>query len=84
MWLKVWNNSSNPREASCRVAFDILWYCFSPVHQIRHVYQYGHSTVCQRQRDDFKLCTRIKTGRMTDEEARVSTAAQHSPPPHLT
>ena len=80
VWLRVWNNSSDPRDASCRTAFDILWYCFSPAHQIRHVYQHGGATVCQRQRDDFKLCGKIKMGRLTEQEARVS----HALTPHHT
>ena len=83
VWLKVWNNSSDPAEASCRVAFDILWYCFSPAHQIRNVYQTGHATVCQRQRDDFKLCTQIKMGRLSEREARVSRALHRSTTAHL-
>ena len=75
LWLKVWNASSDPAEASCRVAFDILWYCFSPAHQIRHVYQYGHATVCQRQRDDLRLCAAVKTSRLSADEARVRQRA---------
>ena len=72
VWLRIWNNSSSPSEVSCRVAFDVLWYCYSPANQARTVYQTGKTNSCRRQREDIKLCGKIKLGRLTEQEARVS------------
>ena len=72
VWLKIWNNSTNPRKISCVTAFDILYYCFSPANQLRALYRTGQSDLCQKAIDDVKLCARIKAGKLTSRQARVS------------
>jgi hypothetical protein len=82
VWLRIWNNSSSPSQVSCRVAFDILWYCYSPANQVRTIYQTGSTDKCRKQRDDVKLCGKIKLGRFTEQEARVSRTTAAAPKRH--
>ena len=78
VWLKIWNNSSNPSKASCRIAFDILYYCYSPANQLRTLYRTGEPDLCHKAMEDVKLCARIRAGKLTTQEARVGRTA-HTP-----
>ena len=71
VWLKIWNNSTDPKKMSCVTAFDILYYCFSPANQLRALYRTGQSDLCKKATDDVKLCARIKAGKLSTQEARV-------------
>ena len=80
VWLKIWNNSSDPAKMSCVTAFDILYYCFSPAHQLRALYRTGQSDLCQKALDDVKLCARIKAGKLSTHDARVRQAKLNTSP----
>jgi len=76
-YLKMWNNTTNPKEVSCRTAFDILCWCFGPASQLRSVYRTGATTLCTQQRLDFQLCLKVRATAMKQpEEARVSLRTQ--------
>jgi hypothetical protein len=34
-WLSTWNPHDLPEDVSCKHAFDILFYCFTPFNQVR-------------------------------------------------
>lgn len=72
-YLTMWNNTTNPKEVSCRTAFDILCWCFGPVSQVRSLYRTGNATTCGAQFADLQTCMKVKAAAMKDtEEARVS------------
>ena len=74
-YLTMWNNTTNPKEISCRTAFDILCWCFGPVSQVRSLYRTGQTTLCSQQWSDMQLCLKVKAQAMKDpEEARVSSS----------
>jgi hypothetical protein len=69
----MWNNVTNPKEISCKTAFDILAWCFGPASQLRSVYRTGTTTMCTQQRLDLELCIKVKAQALKDPEgARVS------------
>jgi hypothetical protein len=72
-YLRMWNNTTQPKEISCKTAFDIMFWCYGPVSQLRSMYRTGQSTTCAQQRADLQLCLRVKATAMKNpEEARVS------------
>lgn len=42
VWLKIWNNSSNPKDISCHTALDILFYCISQNSTFPYHHYYHH------------------------------------------
>lgn len=76
-YLTMWNNTTNPKEVSCRTAFDILCWCFGPVSQMRALYRTGNATTCSAQFKDLQTCMKVKAAALKDpEEARVRSTAQ--------
>ena len=68
-WLRIWNNSLNPSEVSCRKAVDIMAYCFSPANQLRHIYRYGRVTGCEKAISDVGLCIKVKAKQFESPDA---------------
>lgn len=72
VWLKIWNQSTDPAKVSCVTAFDILYYCYSPANQLRSIYRTGKPALCERQRQDVKLCADVVVRKVEGKEAVVS------------
>jgi len=67
-WLRLWNHSLDPSDVSCRKALDIMAYCFSPAHQLRHLYRYGRVTTCEKAISDVGLCVKVKAKQFESPE----------------
>lgn len=67
LWLRYWNGGGDdPGEVSCRVAFDTVWFCYSPGFQGRSYYRKGQFDTCKKQFEDLTLCLRATVLNKTD------------------
>jgi len=46
---------------SCVKHFDALWFCYSPVHQMREVYRYGNVDDCTGHWGQLYRCLKLRT-----------------------
>ena len=73
---------------SCWPALDALWYCYTPVHQVRHYYMSGQVDACTEQAHRFWVCLRSRLVSADEavalyrKEAQRERAreGQHAPP----
>ncbi|KAF3330197.1 hypothetical protein FCM35_KLT05528 [Carex littledalei] len=56
------------RRLSCTKCFDILWFCYSPFHQMQQYYRYGDFDNCFAKWHDLYDCLALKTKKSSEVE----------------
>ncbi|KAB1227327.1 hypothetical protein CJ030_MR1G000263 [Morella rubra] len=59
-------SSSRSRRLSCTKAFDALWFCYTPVHQLQQYYRLGVLDNCSEKWNAVLDCLSLKTKRSTE------------------
>ncbi|KAJ3705476.1 hypothetical protein LUZ61_009181 [Rhynchospora tenuis] len=60
--------SSGARRLSCIKCFDMLWFCYSPFHQMQQYYRYGDFDNCFAKWNDLFDCLSLKTKKASEVE----------------
>eukprot|EP00850_Spirogloea_muscicola_P008080 SM000042S15347 [mRNA] locus=s42:507733:508447:+ [translate_table: standard] len=68
------------RSASCVPAFDALWFCYSPVHQMTQYYRDGEFDGCTARWSALWHCmaNRARGGASSEAQPREEPAASHA------
>ncbi|GLJ37530.1 hypothetical protein SUGI_0762610 [Cryptomeria japonica] len=70
------------RNLSCTERFDELWFCYSPVYQMKQYYRYGTFDTCFEKWSAVFDCLRLKTKRK-HEVQKILEARERDQPPHI-
>ncbi|KAJ1487489.1 hypothetical protein T484DRAFT_1941420 [Baffinella frigidus] len=60
---------------ACTSAFDALWFCFSPVNQMKHYHRDGNYDDCDRHQRMFELCMRLRWKTVNGKDATPEALA---------
>lgn len=77
------NVSSSPPtpRLDCIKCFDMLWFCYSPFHQMQNYYRYGEFDTCFGKWGDLMGCLALKTKRKAEVEEIL--IAREKAKPHI-
>ncbi|KAL6566908.1 hypothetical protein OROMI_015312 [Orobanche minor] len=67
------------RRLSCSKYFDALWFCYSPVHQLKQYYQIGALDNCSGKWSALYDCLTLKTKRASEVEEILETRENSVP-----
>lgn len=65
------------RRGNCVVAFDALWFCYSPVYQLQQYYIYGKVDDCASKWTDLLDCLKRKTTKYKEEVLQAEAEKRH-------
>mmetsp|Transcript_9453 Transcript_9453/g.8319 ORF Transcript_9453/g.8319 Transcript_9453/m.8319 type:complete len:83 (+) Transcript_9453:28-276(+) len=60
---------------ACTSAFDALWFCYSPVNQMKKYYREGTYDDCDAHSRLFELCMRLRYREVNGKGNEVSSQA---------
>ncbi|XP_009767166.1 uncharacterized protein [Nicotiana sylvestris] len=73
------SSEKQPRRVSCPPYFDVLWFCYSPVHQMQQYYRVGVLDNCSQKWSALFDCLTLKTKRSSEVEEILETREKAKP-----
>jgi hypothetical protein len=74
-------SSPPPPRLDCIKCFDMLWFCYSPFHQMQNYYRHGEFDNCFGKWGDLVDCLTLKTKRVAEVEEIL--IAREKAKPHI-
>jgi len=74
-------SSPPPPRLDCIKCFDMLWFCYSPFHQMQNYYRHGEFDNCFGKWGDLVDCLTLKTKRAAEVEEIL--IAREKAKPHI-
>mmetsp|Transcript_20208 Transcript_20208/g.68769 ORF Transcript_20208/g.68769 Transcript_20208/m.68769 type:complete len:119 (-) Transcript_20208:1315-1671(-) len=81
--------ASRPAKEPCGDLFNALYSCYSPVHQMKHVYRRGHVDDCNSKAEALWDCLQLRTSAKNAEAVAVKREGEEQErlarcPPYFT
>ncbi|XP_031473784.1 uncharacterized protein LOC116246188 [Nymphaea colorata] len=74
------DGGTNPRpQLSCTKCFDALWFCYSPVYQMKQYYRYGVFDNCSDKWNALFDCFQLKTKRSSEVQEILESREKSKP-----